>query len=87
MRRRRDRAGGCVRRSHPTPAGGVAALTLQFYVYGAWVTSDGFVPSPLGSDPVPTWEKVNAWILQPLFTISALATLGWVVRGCYGSAG
>lgn len=61
---------------------GVAAVAVQLYVYGAWVTSDGFVPSPLGPDPIPTWEKVNAWILQPLFTIGALAVLGWVVRGC-----
>jgi hypothetical protein len=33
---------------------GVAAIAMQFCVYGAWVTSDGFVPSPLGSDPLPT---------------------------------
>ncbi|HTK66586.1 MAG TPA: spirocyclase AveC family protein [Pseudonocardia sp.] len=61
---------------------GVAFLLLQAYVYGAWIAGDDFRPSPLGSDPVPRWEQVCAWILQPLFTLGALAAAVWVIRGC-----
>jgi hypothetical protein len=62
-------------------AGG-AFLALQIYIYAAWISSADFAPTPLGPDPVPTWEKVWAWILQPLFALGAVAVAVWVVRGC-----
>jgi hypothetical protein len=73
------------RRARPVlwwAAFGVAFLLLQGYVYGSWILSDDFAPSPLGPDPVPRWEKVMAWILQPTFTLAALLVLLWVARGC-----
>jgi hypothetical protein len=73
------------RRARPAlwwAAAGAAFVLLQVYVYGAWITSGGFRPSPVGPDIVPTWEKPCAWILQPLFTIGGLAAAAWVIRGC-----
>jgi hypothetical protein len=61
---------------------GIAFLLLQAYIYGAWITSDDFTPSPLGPDPVPRWEQVNAAIFQTVFTLAALVVAVWVVRGC-----
>jgi hypothetical protein len=73
------------RRARPVlwwASAGVAFIALQAYIYGAWVTSDDFRPSPLGPDPVPRWEQVNAAIFQTVFTLAALVVLVWVVRGC-----
>ncbi len=61
---------------------GAAFLLLQGYIYGAWIVSDDFRPSPLGPDPVPHWEQVFAWVLQPVFTLAALGVAVRVVRGC-----
>jgi hypothetical protein len=61
---------------------GFGFLLLQAYIYGAWIASDDFKPSPLGPDPVPRWEQVFAWVLQPAFTLAALGVAVWVIRGC-----
>lgn len=61
---------------------GVSAVVLQGYVYGAWVFSGDFKSISTGPDPVPHWMKVWAWILQPTFTLLAVAAIVWVVRGC-----
>lgn len=61
---------------------GAAAVLFQLYLYGRWVGSDDFESSPLGEDPVPQWEKVFAWIMQPALTLGALLVGAWVIRGC-----
>lgn len=61
---------------------GAAFVALQLYVYLAWITSDDFKPSPLGPDPVPQWEKVMAWIIQPTLALAAAGVAVWIVCGC-----
>lgn len=61
---------------------GAAFILFQGYVYLSWIMSDDFAPRPTGADPVPQWEKLFAWILQPLFVALAVAVTVWVVRGC-----
>ncbi|NNH71184.1 spirocyclase AveC family protein [Nocardia uniformis] len=61
---------------------GTAAVVVQLYVYARWVTSGHFRSTPTGSDPVPQWEKVTAWIEQGAFTAAAVGTLGWIVVRC-----
>ena len=61
---------------------GVLAVLFQLYLYGSWISSNHFRSSPLGSDPVPQWEKTFAWILQPTFTLGAMLVAAWVIRGC-----
>ena len=61
---------------------GVAAVTLQTYVYLRWIFSDNFRRVGPGVDPVTTYDKVFAWILQPAFGLAALLATVWVIRGC-----
>jgi hypothetical protein len=62
---------------------GAAALALQAYVYGSWITSGDFRRiTPVGPNAVPGHEKVWAWLLQGLFTGAALFAIIYVVRGC-----
>jgi hypothetical protein len=61
---------------------GAAFVVFQGYVYLSWMASDDFAPRPAGVDPVPQWEKVFAWLLQPLFVLLAVAVTAWVIRGC-----
>ena len=73
------------RRNRPVlwwAAVGAAFIAFQTYVYLRWMTSQDFAARPTGADPVPHTEKVFAWILQPLFVLSAVAVTVWVVRGC-----
>lgn len=73
------------RRNRPVvwwAATGAAFVLFQGYVYLSWIMSDDFAPRPPGPDPVPQWEKVFAWILQPLFVLLAVGVTAWVVRGC-----
>ncbi|MFI6998219.1 spirocyclase AveC family protein [Nocardia sp. NPDC050175] len=61
---------------------GIAAMVLQTYVYTRWITSDHFRSVGTGADPVPQWEKICAWLEQSAFTLAALGTVAWIVRGC-----
>jgi hypothetical protein len=61
---------------------GAAAIVFQIYVYTAWILSDDFKATPTGPDPVPQWEKIGAWILQPTLALIAVGALIWVIRGC-----
>src|SRR3984957_4413002 len=61
---------------------GAAAVAMQLYVFGRWVTSSAFAPTPTGADPVPHDVMVKAWILQGTFAAGAGATIGWVVWRC-----
>ena len=61
---------------------GAAAVAMQLYVYGRWVTSSNFAPTPTGADPVPHDVMVKAWIMQGTFAAGAVATIGWLVWRC-----
>jgi Spirocyclase AveC-like len=61
---------------------GAAAVAMQLYVYGRWVTSRDFAPTPTGPDPVPHDVMLKAWILQGTFAAGAVATIGWLVWRC-----
>ena len=61
---------------------GGAAVAMQLYVYGRWVTSRDFAPTRTGADPVPHDVMVKAWILQGTFAAGAVATIGWLVWRC-----
>lgn len=73
------------RRNRPVlwwAATGAVFVAFQAYIYLNWMASDDFAPRPTGVDAVPLWEKVFAWILQPLFVLLALVVTVWVARGC-----
>jgi hypothetical protein len=73
------------RRARPVlwwASAGTLAILFQLCLYGRWIGSADFRPSPLGADPVPQWEKTWAWIMQPTFTLGALLVAAWVIRGC-----
>src|SRR6201998_929282 len=61
---------------------GGAAGAMTLYVYGRWVPSSYFAPTPTGSDPVPHDVMVKAWILQGTFAAGAVATIGWLGWRC-----
>src|ERR1700756_6065212 len=61
---------------------GAAAVAMQLYVYGRWVTSRDFAPTPTGPDPGPHDVLLKAGILQGTFAAGAVATIGWVVWRC-----
>lgn len=61
---------------------GVAAVAIQAYIYTRWFFSDSFRAVGTGTDPVPAYDKVFAWILQPAFGLAALLATAWFIRGC-----
>lgn len=61
---------------------GVAALTTQLYAYVGWIGSPDFEPVAPGPDPIPTWDRVWAVVLQAVFTVTALLGIAYAVRSC-----
>lgn len=61
---------------------GAAAVALATHAYLAWISSDRFRATPTGPDPVPRHVEVSAVVFQAVMVTGAVATIGWVVRGC-----
>jgi hypothetical protein len=65
---------------------GVAAVAIQAYIYTRRFFSDSFRAVGTGTDPVPTYDKVFAWILQPAFGLAALLAAAWAFADASKSA-
>src|SRR5882724_9998674 len=52
-----------IRPVHWWAALGVIYIGIGAYAFGAWISSNRFVRTPVGPDPVPHWMKLSLWCL------------------------
>jgi Spirocyclase AveC-like len=61
---------------------GALLVAFEGYSVARWIISGQAKPTPLGSDPVPSWVKVSVIINQAVMVAVLVCALTWVIRGC-----
>jgi len=59
---------------------GALLIVLQLYVYSSWITSDFFVPTDPGPDPLPNYSRIGLLIFQGLSVCMLIATVVYFAR-------
>lgn len=59
---------------------GALCLLFQFYVLGAWIMSDKFVPSDPGPDQMNGFGVIMEWFICGAWVVMGIGGLAWILR-------